>query len=1239
MKCSQCHSDNPRDSRFCRSCGSPLSSDEKRPISPTKTFQAPIARLTKGTLFAGRYEIIEELGSGGMGRVYKVLDKEINEEVALKLLNPDIASDEKTIERFRNELKYARKISHKNVCRMYDINREKDSYFITMEYVPGGDLKTLLNREGPLSEDKAISIAEQTCAGLAEAHRLGVIHRDLKPQNIMIDRRGNAHIMDFGIARSHEAKGITEAGTLIGTPDYMSPEQVEGKDADERSDLYSMGAMLYEMVTGKLPFEGKTALSIAFKHKTEIPLDPRELNSQISEQLSAVILNCLEKEREKRYQTAEELRAELRAAKEGLATHVSPPKPGIPAFLIESEEETRIAGPVFVAREQEIDRLGNSLRVALSGKGRVVFVTGEVGSGKTALVQEFLRRAQEANSDLIVAKGKCNAHTGIGDPYLPFIEIMGFLTGDVEAKWRAGAMSREHALRLWNLLPLAVNALLGHGQDLVNIFISGAALVSRSEMVSPGMTNWLAGLKKIVERKASLPADSTLQQSNLFEQYTRVLQAIAQEKPLLLILDDLQWVDAGSASLLFHLGRRIEGSRILIVGAYRQAEVALGRGKERHPLEPVLNELKRDFGDIEVEVGKAESRRFVDDLIDSEPNRLSPTFHETLYKQTKGLPLFTVELLRNMQERGALVKDKEGKWTEGPELNWDALPARVDAVIEERIGRLNERLRELLTVASVEGEEFTAEVVARVQEAEVHELVRLLSRELDKRHHLVSAKGIRQLEKQRLSLYLFQHILFQRYLYNSLDKVERAHLHEEVGNVLETLYGEQTEEVSVQLSRHFLEAGIVAKAVDYLQKAGDRAVRLSANEEAIAHYKKALELLPQLPESPERVQRELGLQLAYAVPIQAAKGFGGPELEKAIVRARELCEQIGDTPQLFTALVQLAFYYGFGRAEYRTAFKLQERVIKLAEQSGDPLQSAISSYVSTWALLNVGELVKTRDYTKMMNALYEPEKYGFLAHVFGYDLGVVNRGFGAWALWFLGYPDQALEQYEIAMEHARKLGHPHTLAFALVGGLELFWFRRDIARVHRYLEELIPLANEKGFIYWQAHAILYQGERLILEGKLKEGIAQMRQGLGIMKATGTLTCFTRLLGRMADACLKAGAIDEGLSAVTEAAEIACKYDERYFEAELYRLKGELLLRKGQDHGDAMNLFLQAIEVSRQQQAKSLELRAVMSLSRLLDKQGKKTEARKQIEDIYGWFSEGFDTPDLKEAGALLEQLS
>ncbi len=320
MECPNCYYENPDDSHFCNKCATPLPLINEISVSPTRTMEHTTDELTRGTTFVSRYEVIEELGTGGMGKVYRVLDKKLDEEVALKIIKPEIAYNGNSIDRFSNELKFARKVAHRNVCKMYDLGEKEGIHYITMEYVPGESLKSMIGMMGQLSAAQVVFITKQVCEGLAEAHRLGVVHRDLKPSNIIVDREGNARILDFGLARSIKAKSITGPGVIVGTPAYMSPEQVDAKEVDKRSDIYSLGIILYEMIAGRVPFDGDTALSIALKHKTEKPVDPIDFNAQMPLELNRVILKCMEKDKENRYQDAKELLSELSKIEEGITT-------------------------------------------------------------------------------------------------------------------------------------------------------------------------------------------------------------------------------------------------------------------------------------------------------------------------------------------------------------------------------------------------------------------------------------------------------------------------------------------------------------------------------------------------------------------------------------------------------------------------------------------------------------------------------------------------------------------------------------------------------------------------------------------------------------------------------------------------------------------------------------------------------------------------------------------------------
>ncbi len=534
----------------------------------------------------------------------------------------------------------------------------------------------------------------------------------------------------------------------------------------------------------------------------------------------------------------------------------------------------------FVARERELAQLDGYLDEALQGHGRVVFVSGDAGSGKTALVREFVRLALAAHPDLAAACGSCNAATGPGDPFLPFREILQMLAGDIEAGRAGGAITGEQAQRLWALLPHTVQALVNKGAGLLDLFVPSADLLLRADSVMLGAGRGAAWRTRLADLVRSRPSPALRQPfpqgSKISEEVTGVLLEIARNSPLILVLDDLQWMDDASTNLLLHLGRHLAGSRILLVGAYRSPDVGLGRGEERHPLAIVLNEFQRDFGDIQVDLDQAAGRAFVDALLDSEPNELNEGFRATLFQHTGGHALFTVELLRELDARRDLVRDANGRWAAGERLDWRRIPPRVEAVIAERIGRLPGEAQTLLAAASVEGNEFTAEVTARVMGMGRAEVVRQLSGMLGKEHRLVRGQSVIWLEpgKRSLSRYRFQHVLFHEYLYERLDPVEQSRLHEMTGEALEKFYGAQAAEIAVQLAHHYERAGLAIKAIEHLQVAAGQAMRLGAFREAVAGLQRSLDLLAALPETPDRARRELRLRMALAELLSPVYGVG-----------------------------------------------------------------------------------------------------------------------------------------------------------------------------------------------------------------------------------------------------------------------------------------------------------------------------------------------------------------------------
>jgi adenylate cyclase len=851
----------------------------------------------------------------------------------------------------------------------------------------------------------------------------------------------------------------------------------------------------------------------------------------------------------------------------------------------------------FVARQQELEQLDRFLNRALAAQGLVCFVTGEAGSGKTALVTEFARRAQKEHEDLVVAVGQSDAQTGSGDAYLPFREVLGQLTGDVEAKLAQGAITQENAGRLRQLLVLSGQALVEVGPDLVGIFVPGVGLATRVGAFVADKVGWLDRLEQLAgpSRQGTGQGATGIEQDHIFEQYTNVLTRLAEKQSLLIVLDDLQWADAASIGLLFRLGRRIGGSRILIVGTYRPEEVALGRPSassgqaERHPLEKVLAELKRYHGDISVDLDRAqevEGQGFVDAFLETEPNRLGADFRRALYQHTDGHPLFTIELLRDMQERGNLVQDEQGRWVESPALDWEALPVRVEGVIEERIGRLRAELREALTVASIEGEDFTAEVVARVQETNARDLIRQFSTEVAKRHRLVHAQGVRRTNGQRLSLYRFQHNLFQKYLYGEMGEAERSYLHEDVGLVLEALYGDEADQMAVQLAWHFEEAGLDEKATRYLRLAGEQAADRYANGEALRYFARALALMPE-DGTTQRLAERYAILLACE-KIHSVQGARDAQRED-LAELEKIAEVLDDDAK--RARVKLCHaLYASEIGDFAATIAAAQAAIRQSEAAGY-LQGEATGY----RLWGVG-LFYQGAYSEARGKLEIALARAGAADLPGERARLLRNLAAVFDL--QGEDDAAQSSLEQALRICREIGDRQGEGYTL-GNLGVLCLNQDnYADAEGYLQQDLDICRETGdrpgeSIVLSNLGVLYSGQ-----GNYARARACYEQALDINRETEDRRGEHHTLGNIGHVSIQFGDYARARDCFEHALPIAREIDDSvgasYILANLGWLSNNL-----RDHGAARQYSLEALQIAQETDNRETQSYALIALGNAL----------------------------------------
>ncbi len=770
----------------------------------------------------------------------------------------------------------------------------------------------------------------------------------------------------------------------------------------------------------------------------------------------------------------------------------------------------------LVGREKELATLHSLFEKALAGGRQIVFVTGEPGIGKTTLVEAFLLGIR--GQGLGLGRGQCVEQHGAGEAYLPVLEALGRI-GRAPGGEQFVAILQQHAPTWLVQMPALLSA---EELETVQRRVVGA---TRERM-----------LREMIE----------------------AIEAVTAQQPLVLWLEDLHWADASTVDWLAAIAQRGAPARLLVIGTYRPSDLSLSN----HPLRAVKQELVAKGQSEELllpflsveNVGHYLAKRY------SQP-QFPAGLGAAVHRRTDGNPLFVVNMVEYLAAQG-MIAERDGLWqlqTTMDEVG-RGLPENLRQLINKHAERLSEEHQRLLEVASVVGVAFAAATVAAGLDLPV-EYVEESCEGLVKRGQFLSAQEPYTLPDGTLcGRYTFQHALQQAVLYQRIPTLRQLRLHRRVGDYEERMHGARAQEIASELAVHFERGGDLTRAVQYRQHAGHNALRQHGYQEAIAHFRRGLDLLATFPDTPERRQQELALQIALGSPLQALQGYGSLEVEAVYTRARELSQQIGEASQLFPILRGLYVFYLL-RGQIQTAHELGERLLGLAQKVQDPAFLLEAHFAVGQTLMFRGELVAAREHLERGIALYDPVQHHAHAFLYGQDPGVFCHVLVAWDLCSLGYPEQALARSQDALAVAEEVTHPLSLAAAQVFFALTHQFRREGPAAQEHAAAAIELSTQQGFPFFLAFGTVITGWALTEQGQIEKGITQMRQGLVAFRATGAELATVRFLALLAEAWGKAEQPEEGLQVLAEAFAAISKGGECDYEAELYRLKGELILQK------------------------------------------------------------------------------
>jgi predicted ATPase len=840
----------------------------------------------------------------------------------------------------------------------------------------------------------------------------------------------------------------------------------------------------------------------------------------------------------------------------------------------------------LVGREQDIGLLQERWLQVKEGSGQVVLLSGEAGIGKSRLVQ-VLKDQVASEPQAWLTPCQCSPyhqHTAL----YPMIDLLERVALRFERE-----ESPQHKLRKLE------GFLVQYGLSLAEAVPLFATLLSLP----------------LPEDYAPLPLSPEQQKQQTLHALLTILLRISAQQPVLFVMEDLHWVDPSTLEFLSLLVDQGPTARILALFTCRPDFSPSWTGRSHLTQVTVTRLPRRQSVEVIRQVAHGKT--------------LPPEVVEQIVTKTDGVPLFVEELTKMVLESGLLQEREECYELSGP-LPPLAIPATLHDSLMARLDRLA-TVKAMAQLGATLGREFSYALLQAVSLWDEATLRRGLQQ-------LVEAELLYQQGLPPQATYLFKHALIRDAAYQSLLKSTRQQHHQRIAQVLVTQFPETAETQPEMLAHHYTEAGLSDQAIPYWQQAGRRASERSAHVEAIAHLTRGLEVLNTLLDTPERTQQELLLQTTLGPALLATKGWAAPEVGQVYARAQELCQQVGETPQIFPTLYGLCYFHMI-RAEFHRARELAEQLLRMANHHQDQTSLLLAHQVLAGPLFHLGELTLCRSHLEQGLTLYDAQQHQTLAFHYGIDLEVFFLAYAARPLWLLGFPEQAHTRIHEALTLARQLAHPFSLAFALHWAATTHQLRREAPSAQEQAEGSIAFSREQGFALWVPGGTILRGWALSEQGQMAEGITHMRQGMTAWQATGAEVDRPYYLALLAERYGKAGQAEAGLHVLAEALAVMEAIEERYYEAELYRLQGELLLeRAAGPHTEAETCFRHALAVARRQQAKSWELRAAMSLSRLWQQQGKQAEAHELLASIYGWFTEGFDTADLQEAKALLKKL-